>query len=72
MAKRNQFSNFWWREIKETFLCNYIEIGSLAEEEMAFKYFSPFSSGSHLVKPSGTVLAILVWDDKRNIFVKLY
>ena len=32
-------------------------------------FFSIFSSGGHL--HSGTVLAILVKDDKRNIFMKL-
>ena len=32
--------------------------------------FSIFSSGGHFVKPKGTILAILVKDNKRNISVK--
>ena len=36
------------------------------------KGFSIFSSGSHFVQPSGTILVILVEGQKRNIYVKLF
>ena len=40
---------------------------------MSFKsFFSIFSSGSHFVQPSGTILAILVEGHLRNIPVKLF
>ena len=40
--------------------------------EMSFKGFSIFSSGDHFVQQSGTILAILVKGDKRNISVKSF
>ena len=39
---------------------------------MLFKTFSIFSSGGHLVQPSGTILAYLVDGHPRNISVKLF
>ena len=39
---------------------------------MLFKGFSIFSSGSNFVQPSGTILAILVERDKRNISEKYF
>ena len=46
--------------IRGIFFKKYIEIGPLAEEEIAFHFFFIFSSGGHLDQRSGTVLAILV------------
>ena len=40
--------------------------------EMLFKGFSIFSSGSHFVQRSGTILAILVEGHSRNIPIKLF
>ena len=34
--------------------------------------FSIFSSGGYFVKPKGTILAILVKGNKKNISVKLF
>ena len=39
---------------------------------MSFKGFSIFSSGGHFVKWSGTILAILVKGQERNISVKYF
>ena len=39
---------------------------------LSVKDFSIFSSGSHFVQPSGTILAILVTSHKKNISVKLF
>ena len=39
---------------------------------MSFKGFSIFSSGGHFVKWSGTILAILVEGNSRNISVILF
>ena len=36
-------------------MCNYFKIHSLVKEEKSFRGFSIFSSGGHLVHPSGTV-----------------
>ena len=47
---------------------NYFEILPLATE-MSFKGFSIFSSGDHFVQQSGTILAILLKGDERNVFV---
>ena len=49
-----------------------ILVGPLAYEEMSFKGFSIFSSGSHFIQLSGTILAILVEGHPRNISVKLF
>ena len=43
------------------------EISPGVEEELAFKDFSIFSSGGHLVYQSGTILAILVGSHLGNI-----
>ena len=37
-------------------MCNYFKIHQLVKEEKSFKPFSIFSSGSHIVKWSGTGL----------------
>ena len=34
-------------------------------------FFSIFSSGGHFIQLSGTIIAVLVKDDKRNTSVKL-
>ena len=44
----------------------------MAYEEMFFKGISTFSSGGHIVQPSGTIWAILVKEPKWNISVKLF
>ena len=66
------FEQFWWTVTYWTFLYHYFKIHALVKEKKSFKGFSIFSSGSHLVQPSGTVWAILVDSHLRNIPVKLF
>ena len=65
------FERFWLRVTQETFLHKYFKIHLLVQEK-SIKSFSIFSSGGHLVQPSGTALAILVEDHPRNLPVKLF
>ena len=48
-------------------MCDYFKIHQLVNVINSFKVFSMFSSGSHLVRQSGTVCAILVEGHPRNI-----
>ena len=44
----------------------------MANEDLSFKGFSSFSSGSHFVQQTGTILKILVEGHPMNISVKLF
>ena len=50
----------------------YLEIRPLANEDMSFKGFSSFSSGSHFVQQTGIISTILVEGHPVNISVKLF
>ena len=50
---------------------NSFEIGPLASEDMSFKGFSTYNSGSHFVQRIGTILAILEEGHSRNFSMKL-
>ena len=55
-----------------TILRNHSEFGPVVEEEMSFKIFLIWSSGSPCVRWSRTICAILKEGIMGNIHVKLY
>ena len=65
------FSNLVKCHMRNTSV-KYFEIRPLAAEEMSFKGFSIFSSGSHFVQPTGTILAISEEGHWRNTSVQIF
>ena len=53
-------------------MSNYFKFGPVVQEQMLFKDYSIFSSGGHFVWRSGSICAILLEINMRNIHVKLF
>ena len=68
----NHFCNFGEGAYEEYFHVFILKIGQLAYEDMSFKEFSIFISGSYLVQQRGTILEISVKWYKRTISVKIF